>query len=288
MLSAAVSAITVTSLAACAPKVAPRTRQPAAIPRTTVPAVVGVQPGILSAQHRPPTMADLEEGRSIAAVVYLVFSVEVDPTTLDPEHFVVSLGDGRRRRPARVLLTAASEGDENRTLILAIERPEGAEEVRPLAVTITGPVFGEGGEVLGGLAAEIDEASRPPRLVYAVREAAAEGACAGSAQAIRTFWSVPLDSGAALDLAAVALTLDDSAIVHPTSVDDHGLRRGQVGGQGDGREGGAFQGDDNVVDFCVDATTPAKHVAVEGDLFRDHFGLASAAGEVAVQRAPRT
>ncbi len=265
-----------TTLFACAPKVAPRTRPPAAIPRTTVPAVVGVQPGILSAQHRPPTIADLEEGRSIAAVVYVVLSVEVDPTTLDPEHFVISLGDGRRRRPARVLLTAASEGDENRTLILAIDRPEGAKEVRPLAVTITGPVFGEGGEVLGGLAAEIDDATQPPRLVFAVREVAEQGACAGAAQAIRTFWSVPLDGGAALDLAAVAVTLDDSARVHPTAVDDHRLGAG------------ALQGDDNVVDFCVGASVPAKNVAVEGDLFRDHFGLASAAGEVAVQRAPRT
>jgi len=263
----------------CAPKIEPRTRAPAdAIPRTTVPAVVGVQPGIISAQHRDPTLADLEDGRSIAAVIYVVLSVEVDPTTLDPESFVVSLDDGRRRRPARVLLTTASERNKNRTLILALDRPEGAQTVRPLALTIRGPVFGEGGEALRGLAAEIEAVEQPPRLVFAVREVADsdKGLCSGSAQAVRTFWSVPLAGGEAVDLAGVSISLDDGAVVHPTAVDDHRLGEG------------ALQADDNVVDLCGGATAPAKRVEVDGDLFRDHYGLASAAGEVSVIRVPRT
>ena len=269
-------ALTAGALAACAPKVAPRTERPAeAIPRTTVPAVVGVQPGILSAQHRDPTLADHEDGRTIAAVIYLVLSVEVDPTTIDPESFVVALDDGRRRRPSRVMLTAGSGRHENRTLILALDQPEGAEPVRPLALTITGPLFGEGGEPLSGLAAEIDPLEGPPRLVFAVREVAEEGACAGSKQAVRTFWSVPVAGGEALEPAGVAVTLDDGSVVHPSAVDDHRLGVG------------ALQTDDNVLVLCVDAPTPAKRVAVDGDLLRDHYGLASAAGEVSVVRAPR-
>ncbi|HGG57297.1 MAG TPA: hypothetical protein ENK31_05830, partial [Nannocystis exedens] len=67
-------------LMACASQIEPRAQPPnEAIPRTTVPAVVGTEPRILSAQHREPTLADLEEGRTIAALVDVVFSVEVDP-----------------------------------------------------------------------------------------------------------------------------------------------------------------------------------------------------------------
>jgi hypothetical protein len=260
---------------ACAPRTAPPPRPPAdAIPHAKVPASVGAKPGILSAQHRAPTLADLDDRETIAAVVYVVLSVEVDPTTLDPSYFLVALDDGRRRRPTEVRLTAASERDENRTLILAVARPEGAEQVRPLAVTITGPVFGEGGEPLSGLAAEVDGAESPPRLVQALRVRAGQGACAGG-QAIRTFWSAPIAGGEAIDLAAVNITLHDGSVAQPAASDDHRLGPG------------VLQGDDNVVDFCIQQTSPATRVTVSGDLLRDHYGLASAAGEVTVIAAPR-
>ncbi len=260
---------------ACAPRVQPRSRPPnEAIPRTTVPALVGAEPSILSAQHRDPTLADLEDGRTIAAIVYVVLSVEVDPATLDPEFFVVALDDGRRRRPARVRLISGSESDENRTFSLAIARPEGATQVHPLAVTITGPVFAEAGESLAELAAEIDVIERPARLVLALREAGQPGSCAGAAQAVRTFWSVPIAGGDAPDLAAISVTLDNGSIVHPQALDDHRLGVG------------ALQEDDNVVEFCVAEQSPARRIAVPGSLFRDHFGIASAAGDSAIQRAP--
>ncbi len=275
MLSAlALGSMLAVVLAACAPRIQPRPRPPnEAIPRTSVPALVGAEPSILSAQHRDPTLADLEEGRTIAALVFLVLSVEVDPATLDPEFFVVSLDDGRRRRPARVRLISGSESDENRTLSLAIARPEGATQVRPLAVTITGPVFGEGGESLVELAAEIDRIERPPRLVLALREAAHEGSCAGTAQAVRTFWSVPIAGGESPDLAAISVNLDDGSVVPPQALDDHRLGAG------------ALQEDDNVVEFCLAEQSPAKRIAVPGSLFRDHYGIASAAGDFAILRA---
>ncbi|MEZ4383979.1 MAG: hypothetical protein R3A79_21785 [Nannocystaceae bacterium] len=261
---------------ACAPRAASPTRSPAdAIPRAKVPASVGAKPGILSAQHRAPTLADLDDRETIAAVVYAVLSVEVDPTTLDPNYFLVALDDGRRRRPTEVRLTAASERDENRTLILGVARPEGAERVRPLAVTITGPVFGEGGEPLEGLAAEVDGLEAPPRLVQALRVREGAGACAGG-QAIHTFWSVPIAGGEAIDLAAVTITLRDGSVTQPAASDDHRLGPG------------ALQGDDNVVDFCVGQSSPATRISVSGDLLRDHFGNASAAGESVILGAPRS
>ncbi|MEZ4452746.1 MAG: hypothetical protein R3B09_25015 [Nannocystaceae bacterium] len=106
---------------ACAPQPRPPTRTPTdAIPHATA-ATVGVRPAILAAQLREPTLADLEDGRTIVAVLYLVLSVPVDPVSIDPEHFLVAMDDGRRVRPARVLLSAA--GVERQTLTLAIAGP---------------------------------------------------------------------------------------------------------------------------------------------------------------------
>lgn len=127
---------------ACAPPRSPSQAPIDAIPHATPGATVGVKPAIVAAQLREPTLADLEEGRTIAHVIYLVLSVPVDPVTVAPEHFVVALDDGRRVRPARVLLSAA--GVERQTLTLALAGPpppqaiaeaEGAREIAPAGET---------------------------------------------------------------------------------------------------------------------------------------------------------
>ncbi|MCB9566981.1 MAG: hypothetical protein H6710_07195 [Myxococcales bacterium] len=256
----------------------PRSATPPAeaIPHTTVDATVGVRPAILGAQHREPTLADLEEGRTIAAVIYLVLSVPIDPTTISPEHLLVALDDGRRSRPARVLLTPASGLDENRTLVLAIARPEGAEVVRPLAVTITGPLFGIGGEPLSGLAAEVDPIDQPPRLLQAIRHEVAEGdPCEGHHQRIRTIWSVSIAGGEPLDLTAFAVTLTDGSRAHPVAVSDHR------------QEPGPMQGDDNVIDLCLDPSAAALRIAVDAGALRDLYGIATASADAPIARPPR-
>lgn len=250
----------------------PRPRPPGeSIQHAPAHAGVAAAPAILGAQVGEPTLVDLDPSRPVFAVIYVVFSADVDPATVAPDFFLVALDDGRRIVPARASLAPADEPDENRTVALVLARPAAAKAPpRPLAVSIVGEVYAEGGEPLIGLSAQV-EAGAGPRLVHAARVAPGPRLCAGAEQAVRLYWSLPVVDEA-IDLAALRVTLADGSAVHPRALDDH--------------EGGpaALQRADNVIDLCLDPRAEATRLSVEAGAFHDLYGRPSAAADAAVAR----
>jgi hypothetical protein len=199
----------------------------------------------------------------------LVFSVEVDPTSLSPRAFVVVRKSGELVVPQRALLDPADEYDENRTVTLLGDfgRPE---EDPATAVRIVGNVYGEDGSALNDLDAAVRAFETPDELVWIEILRPDEHRCPGARQVVRTYWSDDLRAVEPADLERVQVSFSDGSHVGPVGFDDHA-------GLGDEAAEVADGGDDNVLDLCLDRDAPVSAVALPAGVFEDPAGHATAA-----------
>lgn len=203
------------------------------------------------------------------AELLLVFSVEVDATSLSPDAFVVIRESGELVVPDRALLDPADEYDENRSVTL-LGAFGGPDEDPPSAVRIIGNVYAEDGSALSELDAAIRAFDTPDELVWIEVLRPDEHRCPGARQVVRTHWTDNLRGVEPEDLERVRVSFSDGSEVSPVGFDDHaalGREAEQAGGADD----------DNVLDLCLARDAPVSAVALPGGVFEDAAGHATAA-----------
>ncbi len=232
--------------------------------RPTAPARAQPEPALLSAHFAlddAPSLGDLDG-------IAVVFSVEVDPASLQPSAFMVVLADGTRAFPTEAVLAPASEADENRTVLLIGDF--GDPRRRPPAdVLVIRTLHAETGQSLRGLLGPVSGYDEGGTIVTAEQRKAP---CDAGAQRIRTYWTDALRGVEAADLQAVTVELSGGRTAHPTAFEDHEFER-------EDRE-------DNVLDLCVPAAERVMSVWVDAGVFSDAPGHLNAATKTAVARAP--
>lgn len=213
------------------------------------------------------------DDKSAEDELLLVFSTEVDPSTLDADAFVVVLTNGDLSYPNRALLDPADEVDENRSVTLVGDFGD-PEKNAPLAVRILGNVYAENGNPMNDLDADVRSFATPDEMVWLEVVEPAEHRCVGARQVVRTYWSDSLRSVDADDLAKVKVSFTDGSEVAPLAFDDHA----DLSGEG----GGRAAADDNVLDLCLGRDAPISNVSVAEAAFADRAGHATAS----TSRAP--
>jgi hypothetical protein len=106
----------------------------------------------------------------------VVFSVQIDAATLDPEDFAVTTASGAVMTPSAATLSPADEGDERRTVLLTGQL--GSADDLPVGVEVVGSLLSVDGEELSGLTAQVTTNENGPSLVSALvdpGEASASG-----------------------------------------------------------------------------------------------------------------
>jgi len=225
-------------------------------------------PAILSAHFAIDDAPPLDGADALP----IVFNVELDASTVVPEHFIVAREGGSRARPTAARLSPANESDENRTVLL-IGDFGGPDDRPPTNVAVSGAVYSEGGASLRGLASDVLAYATPPTVVYAELLAPSEGRCDGAGAAVRTYWTEGLR---ALDPEATgrfSIGTDDGGSVVAASFDD----------QGAPGEDGA---DDNVLDVCVAEPSRPVRLRVEAGVVTDPAGHANGAIDVDIALPP--
>ena len=198
----------------------------------------------------------------------VVFSVELDASTVVPEYFFVGRQGGARARPTAAILAPASEDDENRTVLLIGEFGSPTDRP-PTSVAVAGPVYSEGGTSLRGLSASVLPYDTPPTVVLALRLSAAEGRCAGAGSVVRTYWTEGLRGLSPEAATQVSVQLADGA-TRPASAFDDQAPAGQDGA------------DDNVLDVCVAEASAPLRLKIAANVVTDPAGHPNAAVDVDV------
>jgi hypothetical protein len=226
-------------------------------------ALAVARPRLLSAHFARASVADSPDPDQIL----LVFSAEVDPTTLAAAAFLVVRRSGGVATPSAAWLAPANERDENRTVTLVGELGDPRVDP-PASVRVVGSLHTEDGRPLFGLDASIRALEQPDEVVFVELLPPAADRCPGAAQVIRTYWTDALGHVGAEDLARVRVGLSDGESVAPVEIDDHA-----------GLDDGA---DDNVLDLCLARQGPVTWVAFDEGVATDGAGHPCAA----VGRAP--
>ncbi len=231
-------------------------------------------PRILSAQlvhSDAPTLGGKD-------AIVIVFSEEVDPASLFARGFFVALADGGRVVPDEAVLAPASEGDENRTVLLMGDFGDPVDNP-PTDVTVVGRVYAERGAPLLGVSGSVRPYATPNHVVAAHRVAVSPSACPGFALAVRTYWANFLRKVDPAALGRIDVVFDGGT-VHPASFDDHRMDADEA------RE-------DNVLDLCLrsedlaaagiaGASAEPRLVRIEAGVFMDPEGIPSAPVEVEI------
>lgn len=134
-------------------------------------------PGPLAAASGCPQIAG-DDGMPV------VFSVQVDAATIDPEDFTITTESGMTTTPSCATLQPAIDEDELFTVLLT--GPLGTDDDRPFSVQVTGEIFGLDGEELQTLSVEpVTNPEEGTSLVFAFLDDAGETCQArGSTQEI--------------------------------------------------------------------------------------------------------
>jgi hypothetical protein len=202
--------------------------------------------------------------------VVMVFSREVDPLGVAAGSFSVVLADGRPVTPERAYVGPATEGDENRSVVLVGGFGHPTRNP-PNHVMVVGLLHAEDGTVLRGLDREIRPFAEPDRVVRAEPMTVTERRCPGARQVIRTYWTDELRGVTAADLSRIRVELAGGGSATPIAFDDHPV------------EDGAARAD-NVLDLCVNDPRRARMLRIDANTFVDRAGHPSA--EVAIAVAP--
>jgi len=256
-------------VAACGPVATPPSQAPTGGPPAPEPPVsvaTPVQPRILSAHLA--RIDDPELGGKDGLVV--VLDAELDAASLQARAFAIMQADREPAAPERATLAPASEGDENRTVMLVGELADEAAGAEPTHVAIIGPLWTEDGRSLKGLGSPVEPFSRGPRVVATELLAAGSGRCEGTARVLRTYWSDELRGVEPEDLARVRIVAGDGAPVSPVRFDDHALEHAEAG-------------QDNVLDLCIAEPTPPRRVQIDAGAFRGPAGHESVAADLPVE-----
>lgn len=253
---------------ACGPVAAPPPRAPASEPPPAAAGSPVPRPAILSAHlvRADDPELDGQDG------LLVVLDAEVDPAALDARAFALTYDEGEPVVPVRALLSPASEGDENRSVLLLGELYDATAGREPTHVVVIGALWSEDGRSLEGLSAPVEPLAAGPRVVAAELLAPAPGRCEGAAQLVRTYWSAELRGVGADDLPRVRVFGPGVAPRAPSRFDDHADAHGEAG-------------QDNVLDLCLDEAVSAPQVTIEAGAFLDPIGHASAAAELALPPA---
>ncbi len=201
----------------------------------------------------------------------VVFSTQVDASTVSAEAFAVETSAGNRVTPLCATLRPAAETLERRTVLLV--GPFGSADSPPLGVEVVGQLRDVHGNPLAGLRTEaITALAAGPSLVLAERFAPSasglEEECPeDAAQAILLTWEGGVTGPQGADLAeaqrtAVSVVLENGSRVHPLSLGD--------------------DDPDNHVVACVTETSPAVSVSVAAGFFHDPGDDANPAARVDV------
>ena len=234
------------------------------LPAPPSPVAPRVPASILSAHFAQDNVPSLEG----ADVLSVVFSVELDASTVVAEHFVIAREDGTRARPKLALLSPANESDENRTVLLLGDF--GGPDDRPATnIAVSGAVYSEAGESLRGLAAAVLAFETPPTVVFAEQLPPRQGRCAGAASMIRTYWTEGLRDLDPKALARLEISTEAGVNAHPSAVDDQ-ASPGQDGA------------DDNVLDLCLKAAVRPVRLRLPAGVLKDAAGHANEAVDVDV------
>ena len=198
----------------------------------------------------------------------VVFSVELDPSTVVAEHFIISRGDGVRSRPTEALLSPANEGDENRTVLLVGDF--GApDDGPPTHVSVSGALYSEDGQALRGLAAPVSAFEVAPTVVYAEVLQPGEGRCEGAGSMVRTYWTEGLRALSPDAAQHVAVHTESGERLQPTGFDDQAAP---------GSDGAA----DNVLDLCMGQQGRPVRLQIEAGILTDPASHANAKVDVDV------
>ncbi|XZE56107.1 haloalkane dehalogenase [Planctomycetaceae bacterium SH139] len=100
----------------------------------------------------------------------LVFSTQIDGSTLSPDDFEITTASGATTTPTVATLAPADESDELRTVLLA--GPLGSSDDVPVSVTVIGSLQSIDGEELQGLTSEVTTNEDGAALVSAVLDPA--------------------------------------------------------------------------------------------------------------------
>lgn len=203
-----------------------------------------------------------------ADVLPIVFNVEVDASTVVPRYFIVARGDGSQAWPEDAVLAPANEADENRTVVLLGDFG-GPEQDPPTHVSVAGPLYGEQGEALRGLTATVLPFHTPPAVVAAELLQPAPGRCPDATWVVRTYWSEGLRDLSAEAGTTVSVQTADGATIPPAGFDDQAA-------------GGKDDGEDNVLDVCVNADARPVGVHLPAGLLTDPAGHVNTAADVDV------
>lgn len=188
----------------------------------------------------------------------VTFSVQLDAATVTADAFAVETATGELVTPVCATLRPATEPLERRTVLLA--GAFGTPDAPPRAVIVVGALAAVDGRSLRGVRTDtITPLAAGPSLVLAERFApdtpGLAGECpAGTAQVVQLVWeggvTGPQDAALAEpQRLGVQVTLDDGSVATPIAlVDDD---------------------PDNFVLACLDASSPARSVAVAAGLFHD-------------------
>lgn len=183
----------------------------------------------------------------------LVFSVQLDASTLDASDFLVTTASGATFVPECATLAPAGEADELRTVLLIGSLGSLADP--PARVDVIGDVAAVDGATLRGLTIDrVVALADGPSLALAERtqwpdpELDAFGGCTSDVtlQVVTVTWSGGVRDpagGQDFTLANYEVTLADGRVVSPVALADLG-------------------DNDNVQDLCLGDATPARRVRV--------------------------
>lgn len=256
----------------CFGQAGPRSKPPGQAPGAAYGPSPTDAPTVLLAAHAQPTSAvDRDYVLPIAGVVYVVFSRSLDPMSLSPHNFVLTLPSGQRVSPVGAFLGPAQELDEHRTVELMITdtRKDQSRPIEPISVTVTGLVHDVDGRELEGLSADVAPRARP---VFAVQSVAMPTTvtCRGFDHAVRVYWSAPVRLAEAAPAPKVGFL--EGIQVAPQGVDDVDE-----------------PGDDNVVDWCLRGPGNLRRIELPAGVVVDlRGGPAEAAGLVIQSPGPQT
>jgi len=201
----------------------------------------------------------------------VIFSVQIDGTTISPEAFAVELSTGERVTPLCATLRPALEPLEQRTILLIGEFSPG--DSLPAGVEIVSELNDSDDNSLLGLSSnQVTSLESGPSLVLAELFAPDTPGLAGkcpeqSSQAIQLVWQGGVTGPQGADLLepqrlAVSIELSNGIYVHPdTLVDDD---------------------PDNHVIACISASSEPISVIVEAGFFHDPGDDANPATEIDV------
>jgi len=147
----------------------------------------------------------------------VVFSVQIDESTLGTDDFSVETASGMRYTPTCATLSPADEADEGYTVLLT--GPLGDSADRPVSVSIVGELTGRDGADLSMLEAPPITDGPGPSLVLAIEtDAGSECAALGSEVEIQTVWQASVSESDQTAAAISLVSADGEA--NPVGVDD--------------------------------------------------------------------